>query len=171
MISGITIEQDNVLKARHSTKNHTANVAPNHFSLLYDANIREKCVEKVSNGPRYDKSKKVGLTILKEYMKRMYLSNSKKTAMDYLETKTSEQISDAICKSGALKKILDKLKVKADFCLINIPTNDKYNLLIHSTDRPKPIPTVKNKGVWHQLSKTSFSMNITQAGTVNQVGT
>ena len=149
MISGITIQQVNVSKARHSMKDHTADVSPNHFSLLYDVNTREKCVETASNGPHNDESKKGGLIILKEYMKRMHSSNSKKAAMDYLETKTNEQISDAVCKTGALKELLDKLKVKAEFCPIKAPTSDKYNPLIHLTNRPKPIPNTKNRGIWN----------------------
>ena len=74
--------------------------------------------------------------------------------MDCLETKTSEQISDVGCKTGTLKELLDKLKVKAEFCPIKAPTSDKYNPLIHLTNKSKPITTGKKRGVWNQLSKT-----------------
>ena len=47
--------------------------------------------------------KKVGLTILKEYIEQIYSSDSYKAPMDYLKTKTSEQISDTVCKMGILK--------------------------------------------------------------------
>ena len=115
MIGGTIVGQEEVTKARHFTRPHTAEVAPNHFSSLYDGNMQGVYVEKAFNVIPDDKTKEMGLTILKQYTKRMYSSDRQEPIREYLEKKTSEEIKGAVFKDGVLKEMLENSNVKAEF--------------------------------------------------------